>query len=180
VNSYVSWYDNTGKLTTETIANRSQAVARQSEIERTLQEENYVDPAVAELTVTEAADEWLDSLRDLRTSAWLKYRGLLDRHVLPRWGDSTLNEMFHADEDIKVWVTDLFKSKDDSGSGLRASDIRAVYLILAMVLKSYVSNEPREPHLQGERPRAAQVPTRPPRLPVGGQPGGSYRPPVAE
>jgi hypothetical protein len=142
----VSWYDNTGKLTTETIANKSQAVARQSEIERTLQDGISVDPAVAEMTVTEAADEWLDDLPDLRTSAWRKYRGLLDRHVLPRWGDLTLNDMFHADEDIKAWVADLLKSKDEGGSGLRASRVRHVYLILAMVLNRYMSTQiPRNP-----------------------------------
>lgn len=142
----VSWYDNAGKLTTETITEKVLAEVRQSEIERTLQDGISVDPAVAEMTVTEAADEWLDDLPDLRTSAWLKFRGLLDRHVLPRWGDLTLNEMVHADEDIKAWVADLLKSKDDGGSGLRASYVRHVYLILAMVLKRYVSMQmPRNP-----------------------------------
>jgi hypothetical protein len=65
----VSWYDNTGTRTTETIADKAQAEARQSEIERTLQDRTNVDPAAAEVTFTEVADEWLDARRDLRTSA---------------------------------------------------------------------------------------------------------------
>lgn len=112
----VSWYDNTGKLATETIANKTQAENRLSEIERTLLDGTYVDPGAAKVKFAEMADKWIDGRHDLRPSTWWKYRGLLDNHVLPRWGDLSLNKILNADEDIEVWVAILLKSKTDGGS----------------------------------------------------------------
>jgi integrase len=140
------WYDNNGDLTSEAVRNKTHAEARQSEIERTLREHTYVDPAAARVQFAEMADKWLDGRHDVRRSTWWKYRGLLDNHVLPHWGEFSLNKMVNADEDIEVWVAGLLKSKDDGGSGLGPSQARHAYRTLSMVLEWCVPKRiPRNP-----------------------------------
>ncbi len=53
-----------------------------------------MDPAAARVQFGEVADKCLDARHDLRRSTWWKYRGLLDNHVLPRWGELPLNKIF--------------------------------------------------------------------------------------
>lgn len=92
------------------------------------------------------ADLWLDARHDLRRTTWWKYRGLLDNHVLPRWGELALNKILNADEDIEVWVALLLKSTDDGGSGLGPSQARHAYRTLSMVLEWCVPKRiPRNP-----------------------------------
>lgn len=94
----------------------------------------------------EMADKWIDTRHKLRKSTWWKYRGLLDNHVLPRWGELSLNKLLHADEDIEVWVGGLLKSKDDGGSGLGPSQARHAYRAFAAVLEWCVPKRiPRNP-----------------------------------
>jgi integrase len=142
----VCWYDTAGELTTETIANKTQAEKRLSEVERTLMEGTYIDPAAAKVKFAEMADKWSDARHDLRPSTWWKYRGLLDNHVIPRWGELSLNKILNADEDIEVWVAILLKSKTDGGAGLGPSQARHAYRTLSMVLEWCVPKRiPRNP-----------------------------------
>src|SRR6266498_5368829 len=118
----VMYYDLNGDLKSETLATKTQADNRRTDLERALLDGTYVDPAAARVPVTEIADKWIDARHDLRRSTWWKYRGLLDNHVLPRWGELPLNKV--SKEDIEVWVATLLKSKDDGGSGLGPSQAR--------------------------------------------------------
>jgi hypothetical protein len=172
---HVSWYDNTGTLTTETTATKTQAKAHQTEIERTLQNGTYVDTAAVPAKSAELAVRWLYVSDTLRTITWSGYRRLLDNHLLPRWGELSLDTML--DEDIEAWLADLPRSTKDGGSGLPPSHARLVYLTLFLVLTSYAPIRiPHNPTRRVKIPRTARVPTRPPHLPA----GGSYRPPGAE
>ncbi|HVV09239.1 site-specific integrase [Amycolatopsis sp.] len=128
----VQYYDRTGKLRSEVAANKTKAGNRRTELESSLTAGTYVDPAAAKVTVGAMADKWLDARHDLKPSTWWKYRGLLDNHVLPRWGTSPLSALER--EDIATWVTDLLKPKAEEGSGLGASQTRHAYRVLAMVL----------------------------------------------
>jgi integrase len=142
----VMWYDNSYNLKSEAAPTKAQAEDRRSEIERTLQAGTYIDPAAGRVQFAEMADKWIDSRHDLRRTTWWKYRGLLDNHVIPRWGDISLNKMLNADEDIAVWVATLLKAKTDGGSGLGPSQARHAYRALSMVLEWCVPNRiPRNP-----------------------------------
>lgn len=59
----VMWYDNNGDLKSEAAPTKTQADDRRSEIERTLQEGTYIDPAAGRVKVAEMADKWLDEHR---------------------------------------------------------------------------------------------------------------------
>jgi integrase len=150
----VMYYDRAGKLKSEVAATKTRAESRCAELERMLAQGSYVDPAAGKVTVAEMADKWIDARQDLRKSTWWKYRGLLDNHVLTRWGDLSLNAVYQ--EDVATWVADLLKSKDDGGTGLGPSQARHAYRILAMVLEWCV---PRRIHRNPAR--GVKLPVRP-------------------
>jgi hypothetical protein len=58
-------------------------VSEQAQLETRLQEGTYRDPKAARVKFGEVAENWLNNRRDLKPSTWWKYRGLLDRHILP-------------------------------------------------------------------------------------------------
>jgi integrase len=129
----VRYYDRAGKLKSEVALNKARAEDRRTELESSLSAGTYVDPASAKVTVAEVAEKWLDTRHDLRPSTWWKYRGLLDSHVLPKWGDLPLSAILR--DDISVWVAMLLKPKKDGGSELGPSQARHAYRVLAMVLE---------------------------------------------
>jgi integrase len=129
----VQYYDREGKLQSEVAPNKARAEIRRTELEATLHAGTYVDPAASKVSVGEMAEKWLESRHDLRASTWWKYRGILDNHVLPEWGDKPLNALTR--EDVATWVTALLKPKSEDGSGLGASQTRHAYRALAMVLE---------------------------------------------
>src|SRR5215207_9305451 len=150
----VMYYDRAGRLKSEVAANKAWAEMRRGELERALTIGIYSDPALAKATVNEIAEKWLDTRHDLRRSTWWKYRGILDNHVLPCWGDLPLSAV--SGEDIAVWVSALLRAKNDGGSGLGASQTRHAYRVLTMVLEWCVPNRiPRNPA------RGVKLPVRP-------------------
>jgi integrase len=128
----VRYYDRTGKLRSEVIANKTRAGDRRTELEASLATGTYIDPTAARVAFADIADKWMDSRQDLRPSTWWKYRGLLDNHVNPRWGDHPLSAI--EAEDVAGWVASLLKSTSDGGSGLGPSQTRHAYRVLSMVL----------------------------------------------
>ncbi|MBN6039129.1 site-specific integrase [Amycolatopsis sp. 195334CR] len=128
----VMYYDRAGKLRSEVSPTSTAAKDRRTELEASLKSGTYIDPVDANVSLGEMAEKWLESRHDLKPSTWWKYRGLLDNHVLPRWGELPLPAIQR--EDIAVWVAKLLKSKDDGGSGLGPSQARHAYRVLAMVL----------------------------------------------
>jgi hypothetical protein len=131
----VMYYDRAGKLKSEVSPNKARADDRRTELESSLSAGTYVDPASAKVIFADTAEKWLETRHDLRPSAWWKYRGLLDTHVLPKWGDLPLNAI--GREDVEIWVAKLLKSRDDGGSGLGPSQARTrhAYRVLSMVLE---------------------------------------------
>jgi integrase len=140
----VMYYDQTGNLRSEVVATKAKADDRCGKLETELASGTYIDPAAAKITFGEMAESWLESRHDLRRTTWWKYRGLLDNHVLPRWGDMSLNAI--KKEGIATWVSKLVKSREDGGSGLGPSQTRHAYRVLSMVLDWCVPDRiPRNP-----------------------------------
>lgn len=150
----VMYYDKAGKQRSELASTQTRADARRVELEAALATGTYVDPAAAKVKFVDMAEKWLESRSDLRQSTWWKYRGLLDNHVLPRWGDLALSAIDH--EDIAVWVAKLLKPRKDGGSALGPSQARHAFRVLAMVLEWCV---PRR--LRANPARGVKLPIRP-------------------
>ena len=128
----VQYYDRAGKLRSEVVTTKTRAEDRRTELEASLASGTYIDPTAAKIGFAEIADKWIDARPDLRPSTWWKYRGLLDNHVIPRWGGHALSVI--ETEDVAVWVASLLESTADGGSGLGPSQARHAYRVLSMVL----------------------------------------------
>lgn len=128
----VRYYDLTGKLRSEHFSTKERAEARRTELESALRAGAYVDPTAAKVVLSEMAEKWIESRHDLRQSTWWKYRGLIDNHVVPRWGGLALNSI-HT-EDIALWVAQLLRARSDGGSGLGPSQARQAFRVLSMTL----------------------------------------------
>lgn len=128
----VCYVDKTGKQRQESAATKSQAEARQTELLASLAGGTYIDPTVARVKFEEVAEKWLESRVDIRPSTWWNYRGLLDNHVLPQWGDMPVDAI--DGEDIRAWIAKLLKSDRGTGGALGPSTVRLAYGVLAMVL----------------------------------------------
>jgi integrase len=150
----VLYYDRSGKLRSEVVANKARAEGRRTELESSLAANTYLDPTASRINFAEIADKWIDVRQDLRPSTWWKYRGLLDNHVNPKWGDYPLSAI--ESEDIAMWVASLLKSSADGGSGLGPSQARHAYRVLSMVLEWCVPSR-----LARNPARGVKLPVRP-------------------
>ncbi|MEU3142210.1 site-specific integrase [Nocardiopsis alba] len=130
----VRYYDPSGRIKSGgTFKKKPDAEKKQTEIENSLHEGSYRNPHDAKVTVAEMAEKWLSTRTDIKRSTWWKYRGLLDAHVLPRWGEHPLSAV-HS-EDVAVWVAQLQKPREEDGGNLGASQTRHAYGVLSMVLE---------------------------------------------
>ncbi|GAA3044565.1 tyrosine-type recombinase/integrase [Actinokineospora globicatena] len=125
--------DKASKQRSRTFATKTSAETYYMALLASIEANTYVDPAAGKVKFAEIAEKWLESRHDLRESTWWKYRGLLDNHVIPRWGDLPVNAI--DTEDISVWVAKLLKSSSEGGSGLGPSQARHALRVLSMVLK---------------------------------------------
>ncbi|RCV49838.1 tyrosine-type recombinase/integrase [Marinitenerispora sediminis] len=129
----VRYYDPAGRLKSGgTFKKKPDAEKRQSEIEASLHEGTYRNPQDAKVTLESMAEKWLSARTDIKPSTWWKYRGLLDAHVLPRWGELRVSAI-HT-EDIAVWVAELQKPREEGGANLGASQTRHAQGVLSMIL----------------------------------------------
>jgi integrase len=84
----------------------------------------WVSPAQAKVTVGVWADEWLKGQARLKQSAQARYRGIVERHIRPRWGVVPLNRVTHAD--VVAWL---------AGIDLSASSVRHIHRTLSLIME---------------------------------------------
>jgi integrase len=84
----------------------------------------WVSPAQAKVTVGVWADEWLKGQARLKQSAQARYRGIVEKHIRPRWGVVPLNRVTHAD--VVAWL---------AGINLSASSVRHIHRTLSLILE---------------------------------------------
>src|SRR5690625_1834491 len=119
----VRYYDPAGRPKSGgTYQKKPDAERRHTELQSSLSAGTYRDPAAAKVTLGAMAEKWLPVRTDIKVSTWWKYRGLLDTHILPRWGDQPLDAIHN--EDVAVWIAALQKPRDEGGSNLGASQTR--------------------------------------------------------
>ncbi|MGH3495447.1 MAG: phage integrase central domain-containing protein, partial [Sciscionella sp.] len=85
----------------------------------------YVDPAKAKITVGEWATRWLDGQAHLKPTSRERYAGILREHVMPRWSETMLLDVSHAE--VQEWVTTLALHR-------APATVRKVYRVLSLVL----------------------------------------------
>ena len=87
---------------------------------------SYVDPRLSKITVGEWAPRWLATKVNLKPTTRVTYEILLNKHVLPAWGDARLVDVTH--EGVASWVAGLEVRR------LSASSIRQTHRVFALLL----------------------------------------------
>jgi hypothetical protein len=66
---------------------------------------NYVDPARGKISLSAMADKWLKTQNHLKPSTLARYRGIVEKHIRPRWGATMLVKITHAD--VAEWISSI-------------------------------------------------------------------------
>lgn len=105
------WVDDRGEERTQSFDRKVDATARTKQVTAALVTGNYADPRQTVTTFGELAEDWFRiKTPKLKQSTMAGYRSLLDNTVLPRWGDTRLSDITHAD--LQDWINWLTTSPD--------------------------------------------------------------------
>ncbi|MEY9942151.1 hypothetical protein [Streptacidiphilus sp. MAP5-3] len=128
----VRWYDPNGKERALTFLKKIDAEAKRTELESKLGDGTHKDPAAGRTKMADVAEAWLACKVDLRRSTRSRYKGVLDFHILPRWGTTSVARVSH--EDIMKWLAALMEDSIKAEKPFSATTIRKIYVVLKGVL----------------------------------------------
>lgn len=137
----VRWVDETGQEHSKVFSHKDAAQAHLDKVTADVVKGEYVSPRATAVTFGVVASEWLESKAAKAPKTVAGYRSLLDKLILPRWRDTKLKEITHAD--VQRWISGL--SVDGSvrteGKGLSASRVIQAHQCMSAVLKYAIRTE---------------------------------------
>jgi integrase len=153
------WVDHDGNERSQAFDRKAQAQAHITEVTTALTAGTYADPKRGATTFATVAEPWFDSKSGLKPKTRAGYRSLLDVVVLPRWGQTPLRDITHAD--VQAWVHKLATDPDvrqrkasnlpadEDPKGLSAARVVQAYQVLDQVLRyamraRYISVNPAD------------------------------------
>jgi integrase len=86
----------------------------------------WLDPALARITVGDWAASWLEGQVQLKPSTMIRYRVALRNQILPTWGGVPLQAVTHGE--IALWIQKL------CDSGLAPGTVRYAHRVLSLSL----------------------------------------------
>jgi integrase len=128
----VIWHEGK-KRALGTFPSRADANKHLSTVETDMARGAWVDPAAAQdITFSEYAESWITrrSGVKLRATTEAKYRGLLDRYILPTFGDHHMSAIT-ADQ-VEAWYYPLKRAHSSTAAG--------AYRLLATIFNTAVKN----------------------------------------
>lgn len=128
---WVRWRDPEGNQKSKTFTKKVDADKFRAEIESTLNRGMYLDLSLGQVAFEEWAEIWFTGQTHLKESTRVRYRGLLDTHVLTKWKKTPLNKIGHAD--VVTWIAEL-QRKTVNGRPLSPSTIRQAHRVLSLIL----------------------------------------------
>lgn len=139
------WVDHDGNERSKAFDRKAEAQRHISDVTASLSTGTYADPKRSAVTFGTVAEPWFDSKSGLKPKTRAGYRSLLDVVVLPRWGDTRLRDITHAD--VQAWVHNLAtdpkarqrkmsnRSETDELQGLSAARVVQAYQVVDQVLR---------------------------------------------
>ena len=99
----------------------------------------YVQPSHGKLLTGPWVVDWLAGRGDLARSSQVRYEGIINEHIVPKWGKVALADVRHID--IQRWCTDLTRK------GPAAATVDKVHRVLSQALDLAVRDQriPRNP-----------------------------------
>ena len=109
----------------------------------------WIDPAAGKLSLAEWTVDWLDAL-DVSRNTETQYHSLLNNHILPRWGETSLAGITGIA--VAAWA------KKVRASGYAATTVQTMMKILSMLLadaadEKLIAANPIRPRRRGRRQR---------------------------
>lgn len=118
-----------GKERTKMFPIKGEAKGWAEEQEAKMRGMTWTDPRRAKVTLKEWAPKWLATQSSLKPKTLQGYESLLKTVVLPRWGDTRLDQV--STSDVRSWVANM---KGLRKKKLSASRTRQAYNILSGML----------------------------------------------
>ena len=109
---------------------KADALAHLANVEVDVRKGAWIDPRSGEVTLAAYANEWLSHRTDLAMRTKELYRHVLDRHVLPILGDTTLAGL--APSKIRGWHAEIAEEHPATAS--------KAYRLLSTILKTAVTD----------------------------------------
>ncbi len=100
------WHAGTSRSAPQTFKTRTDALAWLSTVEADLLRGSWVDPDAGRISFEDYANAWLEHQQHLRPRTIELYRYLLDRHLLPAFGNYALVDI--APSEVAGWHRQLF------------------------------------------------------------------------
>jgi integrase len=131
----VRWVDDTGSEHTKVFKLKENAQAHLDSVTADVVKGEYVNPRQAATTFKVVADEWIAGKSTKKPKTVAGYKSLLDTLILPKWGETKLKDITHAD--LQRWITGLSVtgSARFEGEGLSASRVVQTHQCMSAVLK---------------------------------------------
>jgi integrase len=139
------WVDHDGQEQSKAFPRKADAARHIAGVVTALTTGSYADPKRGAAAFATVAEPWFDSKSGLKPKTRAGYRSLLDVIVLPRWGQTPLRDITHAD--IQAWVHKLAtdpgaRQRKASGEpadgdlkGLSAARVVQAYQVVDQVLR---------------------------------------------
>ncbi|PYC81323.1 recombinase XerD [Streptomyces tateyamensis] len=128
----VRWYDQGNNERQKTFRKKGMADDYRDEIAKRLGDGSYRDPAAGRATVAAVAEDWYTAQINWARSTRARYRGVLDKHVLPRWGTTPVSRIQF--DDIAQWMSQLLKESTEAEKPLSPAALKKIHLVLKSVL----------------------------------------------
>ena len=94
-------------------------------VEHSKDTNTYIDPSRSKVkTGPFARDSWLVGQAHLKPSTRARYANILDHHIVPRWGDTPLYAVGHAD--VQKWISSI---------DLAPASVRYVHRVLSLIME---------------------------------------------
>jgi integrase len=137
----VRWVDDSGQEHTKVFHHKDAAQSHLDKVTADVVRGTYVSPRHSAVTFGAVAKEWLAGKATKEPKTVAGYTSLLDTLILPRWRDTKLRDITHAD--VQRWISGL--SVDGSvrteGKGLSASRVIQAHQCMSAVLKYAIRTE---------------------------------------
>lgn len=127
-----AFYEHDGRIhnAPQTFATKSDALAFLSITEADIHRGAWIDPRAGKVSVKNYADEWLASRPDLAVRTVELYRYLLDDHILPSLGSTTLATL--APSKVRGWHAKLAQA--------HSSTAAKAYRLLSTIMRTAVTD----------------------------------------
>lgn len=128
----VRWRDPQGIQRKKSFKRKVEAEKFATNVEHGMLAGSYVAPQAGKVLMSDWVARWLAAQAHVKPTSYSRSEGIVNTHILPRWGLTHLSAIGHAD--VQEWVMELSRT-------LAPASVVKVHRVLSQVLGWAVRNE---------------------------------------